>query len=344
MKVCITGGSGFIGSYFYDSLAREGHGMRILDLHAPTWDASAAHFVEGDIRNETAMLEAAAGCDALIHLAAAHHDFGIDYETYFSVNVDGARTICAAADRIGLRRIVFYSTVAVYGDAPTPHDENTTPSPESPYGKSKLEGERVFEEWTGKGGGRRCLVIRPTVTFGPRNFANMYSLIRQIHSGRFMRVGPGVNIKSLSYIENIVDATLYLWSRTDLPAYDVYNYIDKPDLTSRAISEQVYEALDRRMPRLAVPMAAARLAVLPFDLIIALTGKNISISGARVKKLFSTQTKFESDKILDAGYTPKVTLREGINRMVRWYLESGKEESAEWHQPPAKVVAFAADD
>jgi GlcNAc-P-P-Und epimerase len=79
-------------------------------------------------------------------------------------------------------------------------------------------------------------------------------------------------------------------------------------------------------------------AGLPFDVIIKLTGKNLPISTARVKKMFKTETKFEADKLLNAGYQPKVPLKEGIDRMVQWYIESGKHEDAQWHQPPAEPV------
>ena len=346
MKVCVTGGSGFIGGYFVDDLTRAGHEVVILDLIDPDHtqhglsgeQIARVEFIKGDIRNPQKADEALAGCDMLLNLAAAHHDFGIEYDTYFDVNERGSQILCDAMDNHGVKRACFYSTVAVYGDAPEPREETTPPAPESPYGKSKLAGEKVFEAWVSKGDGRRCLVIRPTVTFGIHNFANMYSLIRQVNSGKFVRVGGGTNIKSLSYVENIVDATQYLWDRDDLEPFDVFNYIDKPDLTSRGISETVYEALGKKPLPIAVPMWFALLGALPFDMVIALTGKNLPISGPRVKKLFAAQTKFEADKLLAKGYTPKVPLKEGIRRMVNWYLEEGKDQSAEWHQPPAEPV------
>ncbi|MBT8484737.1 MAG: NAD(P)-dependent oxidoreductase [Phycisphaerae bacterium] len=343
MKYCITGGSGFIGSYFCDALAEAGHHLTILDLVEPPATTPHDRYVRGDIRDADACRAALAGCDRLLHLAAAHHDFGIAHDTYFSVNEGAAETLADILDETGVRQMCFYSTVALYGDAPRPHEETTTPQPNSPYGASKLAGEEVFRRWTERGDGRRCLVIRPTVTFGPRNFANMYSLIRQIYNRKFVFVGPATNIKSLSYIENIVDATLYLLDRPELPAFDVYNYVEKPDLTSRAISETIFQALGRTPPRIGIPMWAARLAALPFDAVIAVTGKNIPISTARVKKLFTVQTKFESDKVRAAGFEPRIALREGIERMVQWYEREGKDQRADWHIPPEEPVRFDAE-
>lgn len=340
VKICITGGSGFIGRYFCEQLLAQGHTLTNLDLIPPDWDDSDVEFFHGDVRDPDAVRAALAGCDVVIHLAAAHHDFGIEHDTYFAVNEGAARLLCEVMDEMQIRRAVFFSTVAVYGDAPEPNHEETVPEPNSPYGASKLAGEKVFQEWTEKGEGRRCLVIRPTVTFGPRNFANVYTLIDQIHRGRFVVVGKGTNIKCLSYVENTVDATFYLWEREDLPAFDVYNYITKPDLTSMEITKTVYEAFGKKMPWFRIPMWLALLAAVPFDIVIALTGKNLPISSARVKKMYSVQTNFESSKLLATGFQPRFDSREGLKKMVDWYLAGGKEESADWHQPPAEVVPF----
>jgi nucleoside-diphosphate-sugar epimerase len=338
VRILITGGSGFIGSWFYDRLVEAGHDLVLLDLVEPEWDASSAErFVQGDIRDPDAVRAGIRGCDAVLHLAAAHHDFGIEERTYFDVNERGTRVICEVMDEVGVKRICFYSTVAVYGDAAEPHFEDAPKEPNSPYGASKLAGERVLQAWAERGDGRQALVIRPTVTYGPRNFANMYSLIRQVDSGKFFQVGPATNIKSLSYIENIVEATLFLWQRDEPPAFDVFNYIDKPDLTSAEISKAVYDALGRPGPKVKLPMWFALLAALPFDVVIKLTGKNLPVSSARIKKLFAIQTKFEADKVRDAGYVASVSVREGIERMVRWYEARGKHESATWHTPPAET-------
>lgn len=342
MRICVTGGAGFIGRYLCKKLEARGDTVVILDLVEPDWDVGGASFVQGDVRNMDAVRSALEGCDGLFHLAAAHHDFGIEYDTYFEVNRDAAHVLCEAMDEVGITRCCFYSTVAVFGGAQPPLHESTEPSPETPYGASKLEGEAVFERWTERGGGRRCVVVRPTVTFGPHNFANMYSLIRQIHGGKFFLVGRASNIKSLSYVENLVDATLFLWDKPDLPAFDVFNYVEKPDLNSRGIAEAIYRSLGRTPPRWSVPMWLARLGALPFDVAIAVTGRNIPVSSARLVKLFGMQTKFESDKVRSAGFQPAVSLEDGIDAMVKWYVAEGHAESAEWHQPPAQVVPFGS--
>lgn len=341
MKVCITGGSGFIGGYVCEVLRERGDEIVILDLIDPPAINVHDRFVKGDIRDRAACDAAFAGCHLVIHLAAAHHDFGIAEETYFDVNEGGARVMCEAMDAAGITSVVFYSTVAVYGEGTEPIDETSPTNPINPYGASKLAGEEVFRGWCGTGGERQALVIRPTVTFGPRNFANVYSLIRQIHGGKYVTVGAASNYKSLSYVENIVAATFFLLGTDARPAYDVYNWVEKPDLTSYGISQTIFRCLGKTMPSWRIPMWTAKLMALPFDVVIALTGRNLPISSARVHKLFAAQTKYEAAKARAAGFEPDISLEEGIDRMVQWYLAGGKDESAEWHQPPAEVTPYA---
>ncbi len=336
-KIVVTGGSGFIGAYFCRFLKERGDEVVILDIIEPSKKSPHDRFVQGDIRDAEAVRDAFGGCQEVIHLAAAHHDFGIEEQTYFDVNEGGLEIMTSVMDELGITSITFYSTVAVYGDATPPLTEETPPQPESFYGKSKLAGEVVLKAWVNKGDGRHALVIRPTVTYGPDNFANMYSLLRQIDKGKFFFAKGSPNIKSLSYIENIVPATMFLLDKGCDEKFAIYNYIDKPDLTSVEIAKTCYESLRKPLPKFRPPTWLLLLGAKPFDIVIALTGKNLPVSTARVKKLFVHETKFEAQKILDAGYVAEASVREGIDRTAQWYKQVGENESAQWHQPPKEI-------
>jgi len=97
------------------------------------------------------------------------------------------------------------------------------------------------------------------------------------------------------------------------------------------------------VPGLRLPFWLVRLLAIPFDVVIAVTGKNLPISSARVKKMFTAQTKFEADRVHDAGYEPQAPLPDCIARMVKWYLETGKDQKAVWHWPPAQPVLRESD-
>ena len=339
MKVCVTGATGFIGYQLCQRLMRDGHQVVGFDLMKPDADQALPTFIQGDIRDPEAVRRALVGVQAIFSLAAAHHDFGIDEPTYFAVNRDGSRVICDEADRQGITRICWYSSCAVYGDCPAPRNEDSTPRPNGHYGASKLAGEGVFREWVARGGGRAALIIRPTITFGPGNVANMYSLIRQVASGRFVIAGAATNRKSLSYVENLLDATMHLWNR-GFEGLQTYNFVEKPDLNSREIAEAVGTALGKARPGPTLPMPIVLALTTPFDVITAITGKDLGISTMRVRKLFAQETKFESDKLAATGFKSAVSIREGISRMVKWWKRAGSKAVPKWRQPPAAVQRF----
>lgn len=342
LRVSVTGGAGFIGRHICTRLGDRGGLESIIDLRASRDEGLRGRQILGDVRDPEALRIAFRGANAVMHLAAAHHDFGIDDATYFSVNEGGARQICRVMDELGIRKLCFMSSVAVYGSGYTCPDETTECRPETTYGQSKLAAEEVLREWAIQGEDRSVLVIRPTVTFGAGHFANMYTLIRQIASRLYVAVGPGQNRKSLVYVDNLVDATLSLWARNDPPAFDVYNVVDKPDLSSRAIAEVVHRALRRPPPAIKVPTWAALMAAKPFDAVIALTGRNLPISSNRVRKFVEANTTYAADKLARSGFRPSVTLEEGIQRMVRWYQEEGRSLPVDRSIPPADVVPLTS--
>lgn len=317
-KILITGGSGFIGSHFHNYLD---HSSIInLDLQKPNFKYSS-DFVLGDIRKADDIHKAIAGKNVqqIISLAAKHHDFGIGHDEYFDTNEEGTKVLCTIAEEYNINEIVFFSTVAVYGILQSMSDETMTPHPHSPYGASKLAGERVLQTWARKGTNRKVLIIRPTVVFGPNNVANMYSLIRQIDSGRFFHIGKAKNVKSIAYVENLVQATLFLAAQLNTinKTVSIYNYADEPQLTAREIADTIAMRLGKKI-RLTLPLMAALSIGFPFDILIKLTGRNLPVSTARIKKL-GTQTLHSSRKVLETGFKPTFSTIDGLNKMVDWY-------------------------
>jgi len=313
--ILLTGGSGFIGSHFHQYIPADN--LVNFDLVPPQFHESL-HFIQGDIRKKEDLVNAVSRykIKTIISLAAKHHDFGIGHDEYFDTNEDGTRIICDVATEYGINDIIFYSSVAVYGIRDVVSTERLDPQPDSPYGASKLAGERVLQQWAAQDSSRKVLIIRPTVVYGPNNTANMYSLIRQIDSGLYFHLGAANNIKSIAFVKNLVEATLFLRDRLK-NGVAIYNYADEPQLTSRQISSTIAAALSKRI-RLTLPKTIGVLLSLPFDLVIRLTKKNLPISSSRVKKL-STETHHSAKKLFDEGFTPKFSTIEGLKIMVDWY-------------------------
>lgn len=342
-RIAVLGGSGFIGSHVIPALVERGHHVVSYDLYAPEHPLpDGVVDVRGDIRDVETLTAALAGCDAVLNLAAAHHDFGLTPATFTSVNVDGAGAVTAALAANDIQNLCFYSSVAVYGEAGPRPDETSDPRPVNDYGRTKLAAEGVYRQWLAGAQGRRLLVIRPAVVFGPRNYANVYRMIDQIARRRFLPVGRGENRKSMIYVENIVAAILHLWTQPALREDEVYNCVDQPDLTSAEIVTEVYRGLGRRRPPWHVPLRAAVLAAAPFDLITRVTGRNLPITSDRIRKLAESETSFAAERIRETGYTQPTSLRDGLAVMVRWYREPGRPTAAVEHLPPEQPVLAEA--
>jgi GlcNAc-P-P-Und epimerase len=301
-KVLITGGSGFIG-----------------DLVPPKFPCKS-EYVAGDVRepNSVDAVLAKNPFAAIICLAAEHRDFGIERDAYFKTNEYGTRVICDAATRNGVKKIVFFSSMAVYGNTTTPTTEETPAVPVSPYGASKLAGEDVLCRWIDEEPARSVVVLRPTVVFGVGNRANMLRLIIQIDRNRYANIGKADNIKSIAYVDNVVQAALFLMERMQ-PGMEIFNYSDQPQLSVGEIVGTIADALGKKRP-LAFPYSLALVMGLPFDLAIGLTGRDLPISTKRIKKI-CTATHLSSNKLLRTGFEPRCSNEEGLQRMVAWYIE-----------------------
>lgn len=321
MKILIIGSSGFIGNHLSARLSHYGHQVVGLDNRAPEKKDALTGFILGDILNPDDTKKACGGVDAIVHLAAKHHDFGISKDEFFKVNVQGMENILKCAAESGIKKFIFYSTVAVYGEIKTPGSENTAPMPVSDYGKSKLAAEEILRKWVSRDHERQAAIIRPVVVFGPGNFANMYNLIDKIYKKRFIFAGKGKNVKSVAYVENLAEATIFLLERLK-PGIETYNYSDYPQMNTEQIVRHISDYLSCRIPRFRIPLRTAMAAAGIFDILGKITGYNFPITANRIKK-FNTSTVYLSDKIRKAGFCPPVELSEGFRRMAKWYLNCG---------------------
>lgn len=316
MKILVTGSSGFIGSLLCERLAKDDFEVRGFDSRCMA--DKSFECITGDIRNHDLLLEAVNSVDIVVHLIAMHHDFGISDEEYFEINEKGTKDLLRCCSEVGIKKFVFYSSVAVYGTKKDPTDEKTLPNPDTPYGKSKLAAEKIVESWQKENASRQVIIIRPTVVFGPNNYANVYNLINQIYHKRFRMVGDGNNIKSVAYVENLVDATRFLIKHIQSGLH-VYNYSDEPHMSVKEIVKTIAENAKISIPKRSLPLWLALRFGGIFDSLGNITGYNFSITGNRIKK-FCTTTHHRSEKIRKLGFKPTVSLKEGFKRTVDWYI------------------------
>lgn len=314
-KTIIIGGSGFIGTRLAHRLNKSNtHNITIVDKVTSLAYPKITRLA--DVRSKTALMATVSNCDSIINLAAEHSDDVEPASLYGEVNIDGAMNICAVARELGIKKIIFTSSVAVYGFTKIGTSEAGEISPFNEYGRTKWEAEKVYSAWQAEDPQNRSLVIiRPTVVFGEDNRGNVYNLFRQIALGRFLMIGNGLNRKSMAYVENI--AAFLEYSLEFKPGIHIYNYIDKPDLDMNNLVSLVNSILGREEKfKIRIPFYLGYAIGLAFDFIAKITGKKYSISAIRVKK-FCSNSVYNS-KIDLTGFKPPTPLEEAIEKTIRY--------------------------
>jgi nucleoside-diphosphate-sugar epimerase len=323
MMINIIGGSGFIGTRLSTILNTKNVAFTIVDKVIGSSFPALTHNV--DIRS-LEDLRASIDLNAVvINLAAEHRDDVSPRSLYDEVNIEGARNICGVANEMAVDKIIFTSSVAVYGFAPPGINESGAIAPFNDYGRTKWEAEQVYRQWQAEDAQNRTLVIvRPTVVFGERNRGNVFNLLRQIASGKFVMVGDGLNRKSMAYVENV--AAFLEYSLGFKPGVHIYNYIDKPDFTMNALVAHVSKLLGRSYDfTFRLPFSLGLLIGSCFDLVAKVTGKKLPISAIRVKK-FCANSVYES-AIESTGFVPPVPLIDAIEKTVHFeFIEDHKSE------------------
>ena len=321
-SIGVLGGRGFIGRRLTGLLRDGGHHVRTVDVVAATGDGM--HRM-GDVRDWQALTAALDGTEIVYNLAAAHRDDVKPVSLYQQVNVAGAANVCRACRELGIDRLVFTSSAAVYGSVEPYGSEGTAPEPLNAYGRSKLEAERIYRAWQAEAPARRSLVIvRPTVVFGEGNRGNVYQLLRQIMARRFVMVGDGRNRKSMAYVGNV---SAFLMHVLGLGAgTHLFNYADGPDLSMGELVQIVLTMLGRSpVVRVRIPYPIGYLGGVACDALAAVTGRRLPISAVRIRKFCSTTT-FSTDRMRGTGFLPPIGLREALERTIRHELS--RRESA----------------
>ena len=309
-KITVIGGSGFVGTNLCRQLSLKQQDFEIIDLKMSNQFPEKCKIA--DVRDPATLRNAITG-DVVVNLAAVHRDDVRDKSEYQRTNVDGTENVALVCEEKGIDKIVFTSTVAVYGFAEPGTDESGAINPFNEYGRTKFDAEEKLRKWQSKDN-NSLIIVRPTVIFGEGNRGNVFNLFNQIASGKFLMVGKGENKKSMAYIGNIV-----AFLETCVAAeqkYGVYNYVDTPDITMNELVSQVRKKLKGKSGvGLRLPYWLGLILGYTADLVATLTGRKLPVSSIRVKK-FVSSTEFLTNKHTLAGFVPPFELNHAIQKTL----------------------------
>jgi len=346
MKYLVTGGAGFIGSHIVDALAEQEHEVIVLDDLSSGHKENLSHacsvansvllpedrieFIEGDIRDPETCLKAAEGCDGIFHEAAlvSVPDSINRPRDNHEINITGTLNILEAARVNGVKRVVFASSAAVYGDNPElPKREDMPPEPKSPYALAKLTSEyylKVYAECFGL----ETVALRYFNVFGPRQDpSSMYSGVISIFSERIKKglpitiYGDGEQTRDFVNVADVVQANLLAMGVQRLEINGPRSESTPATLQPLGSSREMSAAYFYGSP-------------LTFSIFNVATGKQTSllqllaaleqIAGRKVEQNFAEPRSGDvyfsvADISKTRGtlkYEPKVNLKEGLEKLV----------------------------
>ncbi len=310
-KFLVTGGAGFIGSNLVQRLLREGEKVRVMDnFSTGKWENlkdlycedNSLEIVIEDIRNLEALKEATSGMNYVIHLAALSSvaESVEDPVSYNSVNIEGTLNVLIASREEKVKKVVYISSSAVYGDSPElPKKEDMKSEPLSPYAVSKLAGEyycRSFHSIYKLG----TVILRLFNVFGPRQnpesgyAAVVPKFIVSLLKGRPLTIyGDGDQSRDFIYVENVIDGIITA-CRAKRVGGEIINIACGHRSSLNTLVEVLSELIDNDTNPLHV-------APRPGDV------RHSLADIGKAKKLLS--------------YEPRVLLREGLEKTIGWFLQ-----------------------
>ncbi len=323
MTVLVTGATGFIGSHLAAALLESGQEVRVLVRAGSSHERLPAgvEAVTGDVRDTESLRRAVRGTDVVYHLASRLRRMSVPGSEYRETNVAGTENVLRAASEAGVSRVLHCSSTSVTGPVlEAPADETAPYAPGNAYEETKCEGEKLALAFAEEGP-VAVTVVRPAWTYGPGD-SRTFAFIRLIARGRLFMVGDGSTLVHPSFVLNVVGGMMKAAASASA-AGGVYILADREPVPVRELAGRIAHELGVTLPRVHVPVWAARGLARVCEGVFALVGKEPPVHRGRVD-FFTRPAAYSIARAREEfGYEPEVDLQEGMRRTILWYREHG---------------------
>ena len=327
--VLVTGATGAVGPRVVEALHRSAYQVRTLSLDAPPagiWPDGFKDVCLGDINDAATVVSAMQDVDAVIHLAALLHIVNPTdalKNKYLKVNVEGTRTVVDAAQKAHVKRVLFFSTIAVYGET---HgeiiDEKIIPRPDTFYAQTKLDAEKIVLTARNARGEPMGTVLRLGAVYGSRIKGNYRQLLMALARGWFLPVGQGQNRRTQVYDKDVANAAIMVLQRP-VAAGRLYNVSDGRFHTMQEIIQTMCNALGRKPPPFSLPAGPVRSIAGFIEDMAGLVGRTSPIVRSTIDK-YTEDVAVDSHFIQnDLGFSPIYDLTKGWQETVQEMRREG---------------------
>jgi len=334
MKSLITGAPGWLGTSIAQALVNghpdidvETRAVRCLvqkGVDATVLRELGVEVVEGDICDPSTLMNVAEGIDTVFHCAGLIHP-KLKIEELFQVNTRGTENMITASAYAGVKRFIYVSSNSPAGCQRRRDQlmkESDRPRPYKAYGKSKYQAECIVNNFHDQGK-IETVIIRPCWFYGPNQPARQSRFFTMIKKGNPLVFGDGNNLRSMSYVDNIVQG-LILAEKVEQANGQLYWIADERAYPTIEIYQTIAELLEvsEFKPR-HIPGFSSTIAEIN-DTLIQAAGvywTEMHVAGEMAKDIGCSIEKAKKE----LGYKPTVALREGMKRSIAWCRQNGME-------------------
>lgn len=325
-RVVIFGGSGFIGTHLAQHLLRENlsESVTLVDIVPPRSDGYAAllqqglrsgrvRFLSWDVRTPIPASLLPESPDLIFNLAAVHREPGHRPAEYFETNIHGARNVCAYAAATRCPRMVFTSSISPYGPTEERRDEDSLPVPETAYGSSKLVAEAIHSGWQSADPGRKLVILRPGVVFGPGEGGNVTRLVRSVVQGYFVYLGNKETRKAGGYVKELCHVMQFGLDYQDRAGEEVtiLNFSLNPPATVQTFVDTIRKVAGVARSFPTVPRSLLLGASYVIDGVATALHVRQPVSPVRVRKMFRS-TYIDPKRLRELGYAWKFSMEDAF--------------------------------
>jgi len=326
MKTALTGITSGIGMRYAELALERGHTLTALVRDPERADARGlaargVRLVRGDLDDQAALAEVAAGAEVFVHMAAHVGDWGA-LEQFERVNVGGTRNAIEAAAGAKVPRFVQLSSSAVYGRPDHGRVTEAWPTRKIgiPYEDTKTDAERLAFA-RGAELGLKVVAVRPPIVYGPYDKNFMPRAIEALRHRRFLLVDGGRAPLNVVWVDHVVEVMLLAAQRDDVAgeAFNVMDEVDGRPPSVREVGETIAREAGLRAPTFSLPFPVAMAVghVLEKAWVLGRARKPPPISPF-VIRLLTRDVIYDASKAARLlGWKPKMRALEGVARFAR---------------------------
>jgi UDP-glucose 4-epimerase len=280
----------------------------------------------GDVTDPAAVRAAVRGVEAVIHMAALLHIVNPPpalRAKYKQINIGGTATVIDAAATVGVKRVVLFSTIAVYGRSDGQVlDEESPVHPDTFYAQTKLAAEQIVLNVKRQDGQPLGTVLRLGAVYGARIKGNYQRLVQTLARGRFIPVGNGHNRRTLVYDQDVARAAV-LAVEHPAAAGRVYNVSDGQFHTLNEITAAICDSLGRTPPRLSLPITPVHFVAGIIEDSARFIGRPSPIGRETIDK-YTEDIAVDSRRIqTELGFIPEFDLAAGWRETIQEMRQMG---------------------